>query len=692
MAAVVSAAGCGTPNNELPERVTPDPTASGAVTVPDDAPLPTCLIAGDCAGAVTLGPCQTEACVEGKCVAADGFVGMLCAKADAPACMSGACAANGAKLECSATVVAPDGTPCGQAFEKCGPSPYCKAGVCMDPCNDGDPCTTDACTPDGCEATPSSGASCNDGDPCTGPDVCDDGECTGPKVCDCSTNEDCLAAEDGNPCNGTLECKDGKCKVKAGTPILCEETGNEPCTTNTCQPETAECKTEVAQDGVACDDGVECTTGDSCLAGACTEIEETVCEWICDDDVDQDADSATDCFDSDCFGIGDCPTPACPDGTCQDFAGETCASCVEDCGECPPECGDGELQEVIEEECDDGNTDSGDGCDATCKVEALVPAENVIVITEIMKNPDAVPDPTGEWFEIQNLSKSDVDVNAFTIEDMGTDKHRLYKKGGLVIPANGIFVLGNSANPEENGGITPDYVYDNFALGNGEDQIILKAGESVVDQVAYVEGGDWPNAKGGKSLSLDPAETSIWGNDSGLNWCVGQTPFGMGDLGTPGTGNPPCPFCGDNACNAQETCTSCQGDCGCTLPDVCFLDACCTPACTGKDCGDDGCGATCGTCKGAQDECVAGKCVCQPACAGKVCGDDGCGATCGTCKPTEACQPAGYCLLLTCTDKVKNGLETDVDCGGNCSKCNKNHACLVASDCVSNVCTANKCQ
>jgi MYXO-CTERM domain-containing protein len=45
----------------------------------------------------------------------------------------------------------------------------------------------------------------------------------------------------------------------------------------------------------------------------------------------------------------------------------------------------------------------------------------------------------------------------------------------------------------------------------------------------------------------------------------------------------------------------------------------------------------------------------------------------------------------TCTDKEKNGSETDVDCGGSCGPCGDNQACDKAADCNSKVCTANKC-
>jgi hypothetical protein len=65
----------------------------------------------------------------------------------------------------------------------------------------------------------------------------------------------------------------------------------------------------------------------------------------------------------------------------------------------------------------------------------------------------------------------------------------------------------------------------------------------------------------------------------------------------------------------------------------------CTPDCTGKECGDDGCGGSCGTCPG-EESCVSGVCIpgCTPDCTGKECGDDGCGGSCGTCSGGEVCN------------------------------------------------------
>lgn len=57
--------------------------------------------------------------------------------------------------------------------------------------------------------------------------------------------------------------------------------------------------------------------------------------------------------------------------------------------------------------------------------------------------------------------------------------------------------------------------------------------------------------------------------------------------------------------------------------------------CAGKQCGDDGCGGSCGACAAGTTCNDEGKCVtCTPSCSGRTCGDDGCGGSCGTCSGT----------------------------------------------------------
>jgi hypothetical protein len=106
----------------------------------------------------------------------------------------------------------------------------------------------------------------------------------------------------------------------------------------------------------------------------------------------------------------------------------------------------------------------------------------------------------------------------------------------------------------------------------------------------------------------------------------------------------------------------------------CFSSSC-IPNCANKECGDDGCGGSCGGCNNVPADyclnsttlrdyngtsscqnykcvypytdktcpygCLNGKCQsCTPDCTNKECGDDGCGGSCGNCNNI----PADYCL------------------------------------------------
>lgn len=97
--------------------------------------------------------------------------------------------------------------------------------------------------------------------------------------------------------------------------------------------------------------------------------------------------------------------------------------------------------------------------------------------------------------------------------------------------------------------------------------------------------------------------------------------------------------CGDNGCGGE--CGTCDLGKECTAQGRC--ETICVPDCTGKECGSDGCGGSCGTCDGT---CTAdGKCqgACVPSCTGRECGSDGCGGSCGTCSDPFSCQLGGRC-------------------------------------------------
>jgi hypothetical protein len=91
----------------------------------------------------------------------------------------------------------------------------------------------------------------------------------------------------------------------------------------------------------------------------------------------------------------------------------------------------------------------------------------------------------------------------------------------------------------------------------------------------------------------------------------------------------------------------------------------CVHKCADRECGDDGCGGSCGNCDG-QDLCtIDGACVCVPDCKDLQCGGDGCGGQCGSCPAGFACE-ANICAALPC----------EPDCEGEeCAVCPDGTVC-----------------
>ncbi len=93
-------------------------------------------------------------------------------------------------------------------------------------------------------------------------------------------------------------------------------------------------------------------------------------------------------IDSDSDGKGDACDPSpfgyCGDGIC--LGDENCENCVYDCGVCPQEivCGNNIIDPG--EECDDGNTESDDGCSSECKIEENKPVNYTINYLQIKKS------------------------------------------------------------------------------------------------------------------------------------------------------------------------------------------------------------------------------------------------------------------------------------------------------------------
>ncbi|MBT9556692.1 MAG: hypothetical protein IV100_11720 [Myxococcales bacterium] len=127
--------------------------------------------------------------------------------------------------------------------------------------------------------------------------------------------------------------------------------------------------------------------------------------------------------------------------------------------------------------------------------------------------------------------------------------------------------------------------------------------------------------------------------------------------------------CGNDGCGG--TCGTCPGaNDYCDYHPFKGTQLCqCVPQCDGKTCGPDGCGGTCPGC-GPFDSCneATGQCIaCVPQCSGKTCGPDGCGGSCGSCPEQYACEPNGTCGA--CTPACSSKQCGDDGCGGKCGSC-----------------------
>ena len=199
--------------------------------------------------------------------------------------------------------------------------------------------------------------------------------------------------------------------------------------------------------------------------------------------------------------------------------------------------------------------------------------------------------------------------------------------------------------------------------------------------------------------------------------CAGKE---CGDDGCGGTcGNcAPGTSCASGVC-ASPLGPSCKGSCGssgqdgtcwcddqCEANGDCCADACdecglcsgggCIPDCSGKDCGDNGCGQPCGICNRTETCVVAGTCepkgrLCSD-CSSKECGDNGCGGTCGACPPGEVCDTDSSFWACTAPEEGGGTGETCIPdcgnkncggdgCGGSCGGCMPPAQCTATGQC-----------
>ena len=148
----------------------------------------------------------------------------------------------------------------------------------------------------------------------------------------------------------------------------------------------------------------------------------------------------------------------------------------------------------------------------------------------------------------------------------------------------------------------------------------------------------------------------------------------------PDPGEPPIcePDCTGRECGPDQ----CGGTCGaCADNHLCVEDRVCVcePQCFQKTCGADGCGGSCWD--GFTCPCDDGIAICGPprnVCFGKECGPDGWGGSCGDCGGDDLCIN-GQCI---CTPECEGKACGDDGCGGTCGFCPDGSMCS-GDDCSS---------
>jgi len=172
--------------------------------------------------------------------------------------------------------MAPDVTVCAEPVDACHRAARCVNGTCRADlatpvvCDDGNPCTADACVDGACTST-AVAAYCDDHDPCTAQDRCLAGLCVGnPRPeCGCLSDLDCADRDDGDACTGVMACIEGLCRVKPGSRPACEAWTAPPCQRYACDPATGGCVLTERPDDERCDDGNPCTLDETCFFGSC---------------------------------------------------------------------------------------------------------------------------------------------------------------------------------------------------------------------------------------------------------------------------------------------------------------------------------------------------------------------------------------------------------------------------------------
>ncbi len=391
---IVFAAGCGGSPGEQSVFVTE--AGSMGIVPPDDASIN--FNQPDATTRSDTGQEQGDACVGASCeppaVCGDGII------------ETGETCDDGNSIPgdgCSGTCQTEAGYSCPNVNKPCV---FTGQGLCGDgriegteECDDGNTVSGDgcsatcqveagySCTTPGQACTMKATSSCGDGMVEAG-ETCDDGNTVSGDGCSmtCQLEKGWTCPTPGKPCKTQQYCGDGILQTMNGE--QCDDGNSIPgdgCS-GTCQIEPGYacpdqglacvkiwvCGNSKVDPGETCDDG-NTTAGDGCNATCQTEAGYT-CPNVNGNGGPCVKNPTNVCGDGMVAGNEQCDDGNTVSGdgcssTCGLEPGWTCPKAGQPCQKIEF-CGDGKVELDIGEQCDDGNTVSGDGCSSLCQIEA----------------------------------------------------------------------------------------------------------------------------------------------------------------------------------------------------------------------------------------------------------------------------------------------------------------------------------
>ena len=658
-----------------------------------------------------------------------------------------------------------DATACDDG-SSCTKNDACTNGSCKGAsdvnCDDGNPCTTDDCL-DATTCAPhtavADGKACSDGNVCHLGAVCASGQCAGWSIqacndgnpctddaCDpqlgCTTTNNTAPCSDNNICTLVDACKSGSCAGSGG--LSCDD--KNPCTTDSCDPKLG-CQYAAANDK-PCNDGNVCTQSDMCAGGACVGGDPKSCDdgLACTSDTCNavlgcqhanntepcdDGDACTNgdsCWQGTCIGGG---KPACNDGNaCTNDSCDSQSGCKYVPNSHP--CSDGNVCTVTDV-CSEGSCKPGTklACDDKnlCTTDSCAPSVGCVFVNNSLACDDGTACTENDACAkgaCGGVAKNCDDKNLCTTDSCNDNTGCVHTANTAAcndgtpctvndVCANNKCTAGKPNTCDDNNPCTADYCEKKYAPYCFHD----------------LEPTNYTACNDGSACTVN--DICLAGACSGTSACQNA---GCALVG----GKPSC------VCPAGQK----QVASGSKVQPV----KCCTPQCANKTCGDDGCGGTCGTCSSEETcssyavnsttynycapkiacygkvptdvsccdgrkfltchapnsiesyDCAAsgrycgwsstyqvytctddgakeptgkypfkcpGAAACAPSCSGKSCGPDGCGGSCGSCSSGQLCSLGkGKCFtpcegaypLVGCVAQDPGGKDVITTCPG----------------------------